>query len=319
MKQQSISKAWGFDFSDQTPAAKHRRRIVWTQRARHISQFVFGSFIIVSSIVHNLGAEDGSTPSIDALCPFGGIETLWRYISTGGQYVPKTHASNLVLLAGLVIGTLIAGGAFCGWVCPFGALQDLLSALRKRLHVPEIHVPDKLDRVLRYGRYVLLGLILYQTIAQVRLAFADIGPYRTLFGLGWLFEFDWATNSAAYIVALVILGLSFVIERAWCRYFCPLGGAISLLSKLSLFRIRREESSCKSCVLCERPCPVKINVATANIVSSNCIGCMACVESCPRHGTLELKLAPVWLDGLRKLFGKKPSTQSKPSTLGEAS
>ena len=304
MKQRSIAKAWGFDFSDHTPAAQHRRRIVWTQRARHISQFAFGAFIIVSSIVHNLSAEDGSTPSIDALCPFGGIETLWRYLSSGGQYVPKTHASNLVLLAGLIVGTLIAGGAFCGWVCPFGALQDALAGLRKRLKAPEIQVPVKLDRILRYGRFVTLAVILYQTIAQVRLVFADVDPYRTLFGLGWLFEFDLATNWLAYAVAIGILVVSFLVERAWCRYLCPLCGAISLLSKLSLFRIRREERACKSCSLCERPCPVKLNVANAAIVSSNCIGCLACVESCPRHGTLEMKLAPAWVDGTRNLLGR---------------
>ncbi len=306
MKQQSMAKTWSVDFKDQTPAARYRRRVAWTQRARHVSQLAFGLFIIGGSVAHNLSAEDGLTPSIDALCPFGGIETLWRYVSSGGQFVPKTHLSNLILLAGLVVGTLIAGGAFCGWVCPFGALQDLLKGVRKRLRVPEIHVPARLDRVLRYGgRYVTLMLILYQTIAQVRLVFADVDPYRTIFGLGWLFEFNLATNWPAYAAAVGILALSFLIERAWCRYLCPLGGVISLLSKLSLFRIRRNETACKDCMLCERPCPVKLNVATASIVSSDCIGCLACVESCPRHGTLEMKLAPAWVDGLRRVFGVK--------------
>jgi polyferredoxin len=209
-----------------------------------------------------------------------------------------------VLLFGLMIGTLIAGGAFCGWICPFGAIQDLIGGIRKRLHIREIQVPERLDAVLRYVRFVTLALILYQTIAQVKLWFADYDPYRTFFGLGWLFEFDWATNWAAYLITVAVLLASLFVERAWCRYLCPLGGAISLMSKFSLFRIRREESVCKGCMLCDRPCPVRLNVAEAHIVSSNCISCLACVESCPKHGTLEMKLAPAWVDGARNLIHK---------------
>ena len=307
MNSQPILKSLYLDFDDRTPAAAHRRRIAWTQRIRHIVQLGFALFIIAGSVAHNLATEDGSTASIDALCPFGGIETLWRTVSSAGQFIPKTHLSNLVLLAGLVIGTLIAGGAFCGWVCPFGAIQDLLNGLRKRLHIRPIEAPARLDAALRYGRFVILAVILYQTIAQVTLWFADYDPYRTLFGLGWLFEFDLSTSWPAYAMTLGVLVASFLVERAWCRYFCPLGGVISLLSKFSLLRIRREESACKSCQLCARPCPMKLDVAKATIVSSNCIGCLACVDACPRHGALEVKLAPEWADGLRNVFSKKQS------------
>lgn len=307
MNPQPVLKSLYLDFDDRTPAAMRRRRIAWTQRIRHIVQLGFALFIIAGSVVHNLAIEDGSTASIDALCPFGGIETLWTTLSSGGQFIPKTHLSNLVLLVGLVIGTLLAGGAFCGWVCPFGAVQDLLNGLRKRLHIRSIEMPARLDKVLRYGRYVILALILYQTIAQVKLWFGDYDPYRTLFGLGWLFEFDLLTSWPAYVITVAVLGMSFLVERAWCRYFCPLGGAISLLSKFSLLRIRRAESACKSCQLCTRPCPMKLDVANAKIVSSDCIGCLACVDTCPRQGALEVKLAPAWVDGLRNVFSKKRS------------
>lgn len=281
-----------------TPAAAWRKRIAWTQRIRNISQSIFVALILYSSVLHHFASEDGTTASIDALCPFGGIETLWQALSTG-QYVPKTHQSNVILLVALVLGTLVAGGVFCGWVCPFGAVQDFLTWVRRKLHLPEIQVPARLDSILRYGRYLVLGLILYQTIVMVKLWFADFDPYRTLFGLSWLFEFNPAVEGTAYVITVVVLVLSLFVERAWCRYACPLGGAISLLGKFSLLRIRRIDSACKGCSLCERPCPIKLPVATATVISSNCIGCLACVDTCPRHDALAVKLAPVWFDFAR--------------------
>ena len=125
-------------------------------------------------------------------------------------------------------------------------------------------------------------------------------PYRTLFGLDWLFDFQPAVAWAAYLSTAIVLVSSFFVERAWCRYACPLGGALSLVGKFSLLRIRRTEESCKGCAICSRPCPVKLPVDTAKTISSDCIGCLECVDTCPRPGALEVKLAPVWLDPFRK-------------------
>ena len=272
---------------------------------RRIVQAAFGLGLIGTSIAHNLIAEQtgAAIASAEALCPFGGLETLYRYF-TSGLTLSKIHLSNLVMLAALMTGLLLAGNAFCGWVCPFGALQDGLTWLRKKLpaklRVKEIMVAPRADRILRYGRYLVLALILIQTISTVKLWFADFDPYRTIFGLGWLFEFNLEANWPAYTIALLVIGGSLLIERAWCRYLCPLGGAISLFGKLSFLRIRRTGESCKGCAVCERPCPVKLPVASADTISSNCIGCLECVAACPRHDTLDVRLAPVWLDPLQK-------------------
>jgi polyferredoxin len=168
---------------------KHNR----TRLLRRLTQTGFGLFIIVSSIRHYLVTSE-HLASIDAYCPFGGFETLWRWVSSGGLYVQMTHGSNLVLALGLIAGVILAGGAFCGWICPFGAFQDLLSWIRRKLHLPQVRVPDRLDRVLTYGRYVSLFVVIAATIASVKLWFAGWDPYRTIFGLGWLFEFNLAEN-----------------------------------------------------------------------------------------------------------------------------
>ncbi len=279
-------------------AARSRTRLL-----RRLTQAGFGLFIIASSIRHNLVTTE-HVASIDAYCPFGGIETLWRWLSTGGVFVQKTHQSNLVLLLGLIAGVILTGGAFCGWICPFGALQDLLDWIRKKLRLPELRLPARLDRVLTYGRYVTLGVILYATISMVKLWFADWDPYRTIFSLSWIFEFNPSEHWLAYLVALVVLIGAFLIPRFWCRYLCPLGGAISLLSNLSLLRIRRDKAECKDCAICNAPCPVKIDVAQADpAVSADCIGCLECVEACPREGTLSVTLGPALPKVLR--FSKK--------------
>lgn len=289
----------------------------WTQLIRRGVQAAFLLFILVASIRHIFFEGTTTLPSIDALCPFGGLETLWRAWSSG-EYVPKTHPSNIVLGVGLLVGALVSGAAFCGWICPFGTLQDMLTWLRQRLHLPELVIPDRLDRWLRYGRYVTLAVVLYMTISSVTLWFADYDPYRTIFGLGWLFEFNLAEQWPAYTIALSILTLSFFAPRFWCKYSCPLGGALSLLGHFSLLRIRRNEVSCKGCALCEVPCPVGLHVADANpMVSTNCIGCLACVDACPRHGTLEVQFAPTtWFDALRR-FLRREATTANPER-GEA-
>jgi len=267
---------------------KKKKKVSWTRILRYVSQAGFAAYILIMSIRHGL-ADEATTalPSIDALCPFGGIATLWRFVSEG-LYVPKTHLSNLVLIVGLLVGTILAGAAFCGWICPFGALQDLLGGIRRRLKLPLIAVPTRIDRWLTYGRFVLLAIILYQTISAVHLWFADYDPYRTIFGLGWLFEFDLATQWIAIAVAVVVLVGSLFIQRFWCRYLCPLGGLLSIVQRVSLFKIQRDPNVCINCGRCAKSCPVKLPVDQSIRTGASCIGCLDCVESCPVPGALEV-------------------------------
>lgn len=111
--------------------------------------------------------------------------------------------------------------------------------------------------------------MLFAAISTAKLWFGSYDPYRTIFGLGWLFEFKWAEAWAAYLIALGILAGSFFIPRMWCRFMCPLGGLLSLLSRISFLRIRRQSALCINCKKCDRTCPVGVRVSQKTHVTAN--------------------------------------------------
>lgn len=273
-------------------AVRRARTIRRVRLARHLTQVAFAALIIVAAVRHQ-GDETSGNPSVDALCPMGAVETLITWLTTGG-FISKIHPSNLVLGLAIVISTLLVGNAFCGWVCPFGALQDGIAWVRKKLHLPTLTVPPRVDKALRWGRFAVLALVVYMSVTTAKLWFAGYDPYVTLFSLQWIFNFTTAMWPALAILAVVIVG-AFLVERAFCRYLCPLGAVFSLLNRFSLVRIRRSAPTCTSCKLCDKACPVGIEPAKASpFASTDCIGCMDCLTTCPVPGALKLD-APVLL------------------------
>ncbi len=283
-----------------TAYLRRMRAITVLHRGRHVVQFALVALIVAMAVRHGTQSAAG-TPSVDALCPFGAVETFWTRMTTG-SFISKIHASNLVVGLGLLLSVLVAGNAFCGWVCPFGAVQDALTWLRRRLHLPVVSVSAGVDRWLRYGRFVVLAVVLVASATTLKLWFADFDPYVQFFGLHWLFEPDPAAMWVGWAILAVVLGLSVVVERAWCRYLCPLGGVLSVLGHLSILRVRRSPTACTGCNLCVKPCPVGIDVAKpVPAVSPDCIGCLECVTSCPTGGALEVSAAAPWTEWRRRI------------------
>jgi ferredoxin len=266
--------------------AKNKKRDV-LGIVRPIVQLGFAGYVFAVAIQH--GTSTTETGSLHAFCPFGAVESLWSLI-VGGKYLPKIHSSSIVLSVGLLISAILVGAAFCGWICPLGSLGDLLSWVRRKLRLPEVQVPTKVDTVLRYGRYVVLAGILYATVTTAKLWFAEYDPYHVLFGLGWIFEFDLATQWPGYLITLGIIGGSLVIPRLWCRYLCPLGGLLSLIQRLSPIKIRRDAEVCINCKRCDKVCPAKLDVSTNRAVTHDCTMCLRCTGACPAAGALDASL-----------------------------
>lgn len=276
-----------------TAYQRRAQAITRLHHRRHLVQLAVAAFVVALAVRHQSEQSPGAA-SVDAVCPFGAVETLWTWITTGA-FISKIHASNLVMGLALLLATLLAGNAFCGWVCPFGAVQDALTWARRRLHLPTVTVPPRLDRWLRRLRYAVLALVLVMSATTVRLWFAEVDPYVNLFGLSWLYEPDLAARWPGLLVLGLVLVASLLIERAWCRYLCPLGGVLSVLGHVSIVRVRRSATACTGCNLCVKPCPVGIDVAKpVAAVSPDCIGCLECVANCPTGGALEVSAAAPW-------------------------
>jgi polyferredoxin len=259
-----------------------RPRTIWIRR---VVQVVFFALIALISINHTLVANGGGIPflssaSMHALCPFGGVVTIYQYATTG-TFVQHIHEAAFALM---VIGFVLAilfGPVFCGWVCPLGTVQEWVSSLGKKFFKRRFNhfVPAKLDSLLRYTRYLVLAWVLYMTATTGTLVFISYDPYNALFNL-------WSSEVAVggVIVLAVTLGLSLFVERPWCKYACPYGAVLGISNLFRIFSIRRSETTCKADGACSIMCPMNIAVDTKTTVRDHqCISCLECTSEaiCP--------------------------------------
>jgi polyferredoxin len=142
-----------------------------------------------------------------------------------------------------------------------------------------------LDRYLRFLKYGVLAWTVIGASVYGFMVFRDVDPWAGLWGLLEL------SFGLGFAVLAVVLVASLFVERPWCRYACPLGAATGLVGKLSPFYLKREADACKNCAICTKACPMGLPVHSATTIKhADCIGCLECVDECPREGALELKL-----------------------------
>lgn len=232
-------------------------------------------------------------PSVDAICPFGGLESLFSILFEG-TFLHRVLSSSLVLLIVISVITLFTGRSFCGWICPLGTLQGIMSGLKKKLFKANIIVSTSKDGMIRWLRYVVLLLFTVGAWIGGKLL---IRPYDPWVAWMHLSEFTHALEEfpIGMGILLAVLLLSIIIPRTFCRYLCPMGAFLVIVNMFSLNRIDRNSDSCTQCGRCDKKCPVGIEVSQADKVEkSECISCGECVSACPVSQTLEFKIAGKW-------------------------
>lgn len=164
-------------------------------------------------------------------------------------------------------------GAYCGWLCPFGALQELTNHIARALKVPQIKLPWGLHERLWPIKYMIFLGLFGVSLASIEQAehLAEVEPFKTAI----ILNFVRAWPFVAYAAALLIAGL--FVERFYCRYLCPLGAALAIPARLRMFDWLKRYKECGSpCQTCANECMVQAIHPTGEINPNECLNCMHC-------------------------------------------
>ena len=244
------------------------KRGFFTQFIRHLVQaaaFILfpGLFITVFSAVRDILAAfmDGSF-SVAELFP----------------------QMTLVFVVFLV--TALWGRFFCGFLCSFGMLQELIFFFSKRVISGKVRIPERFDCVMKFLKYFIFVFIVAGIWILALPVDSSWNPWG-VFGIlvsGNLSIISPAIPTVGFALLLAIMLGSLFVERFFCRYLCPLGELFAVVSRKRFYKIRRQGDSCTNCGLCTRSCSMGIRIPKKNaVISGECIQCMQCLSTCPRE------------------------------------
>lgn len=226
-------------------------------------------------------------PSLYIMAYFGLVDVL--VLLRDGTFSVDTAWVSLISLFAILPVTIIGGRFFCGFMCAFGALTDLIYHIGYRIMRKKFRIPKRLDAISRYAKYLILLLLLLLTWADVSVAeYSPWDAFGMLFTTGGIPNFSLVFRAVfpGIILLTLILVASLFIERFFCRYLCPIGSVFAVASAGRLARIEKPRDHCGKCQICSQACPMGIDLSSVDVVKSvECIGCMRCVEACPRKNT----------------------------------
>jgi len=227
--------------------------------------------------------------SIEGFLPIGALMSLKLWITTG--VFDRIHPAGLVIFISALLMSLIVKKGFCGWICPVGALSDAFWRLRQQVSKRRFVMNRWVDFALRSIKYLLMGLFLYIIIIKMNpIAIESFieGDYYKIADVKMLYFFTRMSTTTVMSLTMLFV-LSLVYRNFWCRYLCPYGGLLGLLSAFSPLKITRNEAACIHCKRCSHHCPSSIQVEQLSRVRTpECTGCLTCVSHCPAKGALDM-------------------------------
>ena len=272
----------------------------WTPR--HITQlgfaalnvwlgFLFWGFVRALDV-----GGDGPLPprpaGVEGWLPISGLMGVINWISEGT--INRVHPASAILLLSFIAIAFLARKAFCSWVCPIGTISEGLAMLVRKLFGKTFLLPRGVDYSLMSLKYITLGLFLFAFFVMGTAGIAKFmtSPYNQLADVKMLLFFTEIGTIGLIVIGVLFIGSVFV-EGFWCRYMCPYGAMLGLVSWASPLKIRRNIETCIDCDRCTKACPSRLPVATKpRIISPECTGCLKCESACPIKDCITLAPTP---------------------------
>lgn len=247
--------------------------------------------VIISAFNHyltsiNNGIEWISESIFHYICPVCGVTSIYQFFASNTLFAIKVKSTLGIIIGLTIIITIVFGPIICGFICPFGAIQDLAAKIGKKKFKRKYNkfISKELDLQLKNLRYLTLIVTVFLTATSSVALLESINPYHAFLGI-----FNKKFSILGFIVLIIILITSIFIQRPWCRYLCPYGATLGLFNKIKIFRIIRKDSTCVKCNKCNNSCPMGINIIEEDAIrNESCISCLECVDEkvCPKANTI---------------------------------
>lgn len=213
---------------------------------------------------------------------FSEVKTVYQMIINGNVNFLEALPSLIEFIA-IMLLTIVLGRWFCGWICAFGAYNDLIYFISKKIFTIKFRVDEKVDSILKYFKYLVLLFIIAISWTMGSSILESTSPWDVFGQIT-----DVSTIFSNLLVGLIFLILitigSAFIERFFCRYLCPLGAIFSIISKIGIVKINKPKADCGKCRACTMNCSMGLPLYKVNCVKGgDCINCLKCTEVCYRN------------------------------------
>ena len=228
---------------------------------------------------------------VEAFLPISALVSLKGWLTSGS--INTVHPAALVIFLAALTVSLLLKRSFCSWICPVATITELSWKTGLRVFGRNFQVPVWLDWLIRPVKYLLLLFFLFSIVVLMSGESVNsfiVSDYNKTADVKML-DFFLNLSGTSLVVVLTLLLLSFFLRNPFCRFLCPYGALLGLLSRLSPTKVERSESACISCGGCNKACPSHIDVMhKGRVHSEECIGCLRCVSSCPKPEALQVRL-----------------------------